>query len=176
MARVARSRPSVDRGRSGTVRPSAPIDMLPRASHAQGCVERRFKIVICRGPECGDRHGSAALHEVFESALGASGACRSELAWQSCFGRCTQGPNVLVREILSSDAAPALGTGFATLPGPRGATALYNRMDRQRVLHVVADHVMRGQIVREYIERPGLHPREPIAVPRDPVAARTKDP
>ena len=130
---------------------------------------RRFKIVICRGPECGDRHGSAALHDVFRSVLESHGAAEhTGLEWQSCFGRCTQGPNVLVREILTTDPVPALGSGFATLPGPRGATALYNRMDPQRVAHVVAAHVMGGQIVREYIERPGIHPNEPVAV-------RTKD-
>jgi (2Fe-2S) ferredoxin len=143
--------------------------MPTRASQAQGCVLRRFKIVICRGPECGDRHGSAALHEVFHSALAAHGAQeRTELVWQSCFGRCTQGPNVLVREILTGDAVPVLGSGFATLPGPRGTTALYNRVDRQRVVHVVAEHVMAGRIVREYVERPGIHPSDPVAV-------RTKD-
>jgi (2Fe-2S) ferredoxin len=143
--------------------------MPARASQAQVCVLRRFKIVICRGPECGDRHGSAALHDVFRRALAACGAeDRTELLWQSCFGRCTQGPNVLVREILSQDAMPALGSGFATLPGPRGTTALYNRVDRQRVMHVVAEHVMGGQIVREYVERPGIHPNDPVAV-------RTKD-
>lgn len=129
---------------------------------------RRFKIVICRGPECGDRHGSAALHDVFRDALAAHGAQEhTELAWQSCFGRCTQGPNVLVREIPTGEARPALGTGFATLPGPRGATALYNRVDAERAAHIVAEHVMGGQIVRAYIERPGIHPG-------DPAAARTK--
>jgi (2Fe-2S) ferredoxin len=131
-------------------------------------VVRCFKIVICRGPECGDRHGSAALHDVFRSALEANGAqAHTELVWQSCFGRCTQGPNVLVREILT-EPAPALGSGFATLPGPRGTTALYNRMDRQRVAKVVAEHVMRGQIVREYIERPGIHPSDPVVRTKDP--------
>jgi (2Fe-2S) ferredoxin len=130
---------------------------------------RRFKIVICRGPECGDRRGSAALHEVFRSALEMHGArAHTEVGWQSCFGRCTQGPNVLVREILTTPQADALGSGFATLPGPRGTTALYNRVDSQRAAHLVADHVMCGQIVREYVERPGLHPNDPVAV-------RTKD-
>jgi hypothetical protein len=33
---------------------------------------------------------------------------------------------------------------------------------------VVVKHVMGGQIVREYVERPGIHPS-------DPVASRTKD-
>lgn len=130
---------------------------------------RRFKIVICRGPECGDRRGSAILHDVFRTALDTHHAGHhTELTWQSCFGRCTQGPNVLVREILTTQPMPTLGSGFATLPGPRGATALYNRMDPQRVAHVVAEHVMGGQIVREYVERPGIHPSDPVAV-------RTKD-
>jgi len=125
--------------------------------------DRRFRIVICRGPECGDRRGSAVLHDLFRSALEANGAReRAEVVWQSCFGRCTQGPNVLVREILTA-APPSLGTGFATLPGPRGTTALYNRVDPTRIHRIVAEHVVGGQIVREYIERPGVHVSEPVA-------------
>jgi (2Fe-2S) ferredoxin len=123
---------------------------------------RRYKIVICRGPECGDRRGSSTLHEVFRSALEAHDAReRAELVWQSCFGRCTQGPNVLVRELVEREA-PALGSGFATLPGPRGTTALYNRMDASRVERVVVQHVVGGQIVREYVERPGILHSEPV--------------
>lgn len=87
--------------------------------------------------------------------------------WQSCFGRCTQGPNVLVREIGLAEP-PALGTGFATLPGPRGATALYNRMDAERVERVVTQHVIGGQVVREFIERPGI-------LHSVPVGSRQKD-
>ena len=80
--------------------------------------------------------------------------------WQSCFGRCTQGPNVLVRELVAEQ--PALGSGFATLPGPRGATALYNRMDAARVERVVVQHVIGGQIVREFVERPGILQSVPV--------------
>jgi (2Fe-2S) ferredoxin len=128
---------------------------------------RRFKIIVCRGPECGDRRGSAALHELFRSALEANGAReRAELVWQSCFGRCTQGPNVLVRELVSEE--PKLGSGFATLPGPRGVTALYNRMDAGRVERVIVQHVIGGQIIREFIERPGI-------LQSTPVGSRTKD-
>jgi (2Fe-2S) ferredoxin len=125
---------------------------------------RRFRIVICRGPECGDLRGSAVLQEAFACALDAHGVRdRAELVWQSCFGRCTQGPNVLVREVLTVEP-PALGTGFATLPGPRGSTALYNRMDAARSERVVAQHVVGGQIVRELIEPPGgIRPIDPVA-------------
>jgi (2Fe-2S) ferredoxin len=123
---------------------------------------RRFKIVICRGPECGDRRGSSALHEVFRSALEAHGARdHAELTWQSCFGRCTQGPNVLVREIVA-EGPGTLGTGFATLPGPRGATALYNRIDSTRVERVIEQHVLGGQIVRDFVERPGILYSQPV--------------
>lgn len=129
---------------------------------------RRFRILICRGPECGDRRGSAVLHDCFRDALEANQAReRTELVWQSCFGRCTQGPNVLVRELLTT-AAPSLGTGFATAPGPRGATALYNRVDAERAARIVAQHVGTGQIVREFVERPGIHPLEPVgSTPKD---------
>jgi (2Fe-2S) ferredoxin len=102
------------------------------------------------------------LHEVFRSALERHDARdRAELVWQSCFGRCTQGPNVLVREIVA-DPSPGLGTGFATLPGPRGVTALYNRIDAERVERVVTQHVIGGQVVREFIERPGILHSQPV--------------
>lgn len=122
---------------------------------------RRFKIVICRGPECGDRRGSNSLHEVFRSALDANNVReRVELTWQSCFGRCTQGPNVLVREVVAE--TPALGSGFATLPGTRGATALYNRIDPSKAERIVVLHVIGGQIVRELVERPGILQSVPV--------------
>jgi (2Fe-2S) ferredoxin len=127
---------------------------------------RRFKIVICRGPECGDRRGSAELYDTFHRALEACDVRdRTELVWQSCFGRCTQGPNVLVREQLA-EASPSLGAGLATLPGPRGATALYNHIDHVRVERVVAVHVCRGEIVREFVERPGILRSEPVGSPQ----------
>ncbi len=104
------------------------------------------------------------LHDVFRSALDAKGAREhADLVWQSCFGRCTQGPNVLVREILTAPPGALVGGGFATLPGPRGATALYNRIDASRVDRIVEVHVIKGQIVREFVERPGIQSSQPVA-------------
>ena len=135
--------------------------------------DRKYRIVICRGPECGGQRGSEALHGVFVNAIAANGARdAAELAWQSCFGRCTQGPNILVREIVPPPAGALTGVGFATLPAPRGTTALYNRFDASRVEPVITQHVLGGQIVREFIERV---PAAGIAL-LDPVASkRTKD-
>ena len=131
-------------GSSG-VTPARPrIDTPSAASHAQGRVSRRFKIVICRGPECGDRHGSAVLHDVFRRQLMAHGAQEhTELVWQSCFGRCTQGPNVLVREILTGEPVPVgkpVPAGQGTEPsvmaaGPTGLWVL--DFYRNRLFHVV---------------------------------------
>jgi (2Fe-2S) ferredoxin len=135
---------------------------------------RRYRIVICRGPECGDRRGSAALYEVFRSALEAHGVRdRAELAWQSCFGRCTQGPNTLVRELVEAATTPSLGSGFATAPGPRGATALYNHLDAERVDRVVAEHIVGGKIARDLVERPGDTPSVRYSVP---VASKDSEP
>jgi (2Fe-2S) ferredoxin len=100
---------------------------------------------------------------VFRSALEAHAAReRAELVWQSCFGRCTQGPNVLVREIQTQEPARGAHFGLATMPAPRGATALYNRVDSERVERVVVQHVIGGRVVREFVERPGIHPHDPV--------------
>lgn len=123
----------------------------------------RFRIAICRGPECGDRRGSAALHDQFVAALARHDLrAEAECTWQSCFGRCTQGPNVLVRELVDPRPGALVGHGFATLPTRAGITALYNHVDAERVERLVVDHVKNHQIVREFIERPGIHPLDPV--------------
>lgn len=123
---------------------------------------RRFRVVVCRGPECGDKRDSQAVHEAFVRELAAQGlGDRVQLEWQSCFGRCSQGPNVLVREL--PDVAPAKPRfALADLPagrggGPRLSTALYNRMAPVNAAEVVASHVVRGVVVSRLVERlPGL--------------------
>ena len=114
---------------------------------------RRFRILVCRGPECGDRRESRHVYEAFRTALAERGLDTTcELGWQSCFGRCTQGPNALVREVIAETAPPRFA--LATLPGPRGVTALYNHLDAAKVVEVVAEHVGRGVVVRRFVEPP----------------------
>jgi (2Fe-2S) ferredoxin len=114
---------------------------------------RLFKVLVCRGPECGERRDSRRVYEAFRHQIETAGLTGTvEMGWQSCFGRCTQGPNALVREVREGEPAFA----FAALPGPRGVTALYNRLDALKVERIVAEHIQRGVIVRELIERPTL--------------------
>lgn len=120
---------------------------------------RRFRVLVCRGPECGDARGSAAIHAAFVHELAAQGVGdRCELAVQSCFGRCSQGPNVLIRELPAGPvAAPRFA--LADLPprlggGQRLATALYSRLDPSKVPALVAHHVVGGRVLSQYVEAP----------------------
>lgn len=113
----------------------------------------KCRVVVCRGPECGAKRDSAAVHVAAASAIaGLPDSGNVVLDWQSCFGRCSQGPNVLVREIIPAE--PRSLAGLATLPGTRGRTALYNHMTIEKIGHVVTAHVGSGTILREYIARP----------------------
>lgn len=139
--------------------------------------ERRYRIVVCRGPECGDKRNSRAVHEAFVRAVtSAQVAHRCELEWQSCFGRCSQGPNALVRELAATPAA-APRFAFADLPAARGggarmATALYNRLAPEHAAEIVASHVVRGVVVSRLIERIPALSSLPVVVATAPAAAR----
>jgi (2Fe-2S) ferredoxin len=119
-------------------------------------IARRYRILVCRGPECGDRMGSQAIHASLVSAIRRRGVeAKVELGWQSCFGRCRQAPNVLVRPIDPLErrflvvAAPLLG-------GP--GSALYSRVQPQDAERMIDQHVVLGQPLRDLIlriERPG---------------------
>jgi (2Fe-2S) ferredoxin len=118
-------------------------------------------VVVCRGPECGERRGSAALYESFLQRARSLGLeSQVEMGWQACFGRCRQGPNVMVR--IAPVAPPR--TLLATAPaGPGQNAALYNGVEGDDVDKILQLHVGRGIIVRELVLRPDatLHPGAP---------------
>lgn len=115
-------------------------------------IGRRYRIVVCRGPECGERLGSHALHAAFTEAVRARGLEGSaELGWQSCFGRCRQGPNVLVRPVAANESR-FLAAIAPTTSGP--GTALYNGVTIADVATIVESHVVGGRIVRELVRKP----------------------
>lgn len=92
-----------------------------------------------------------AIYRELAAQLAACGAA-VDLGWQSCFGRCTQGPNVLVQEVTAADPPPR---AFAAPPRRAvGATALYNRVTISRVAEIVRGHIVGGRVQRQLIERP----------------------
>jgi (2Fe-2S) ferredoxin len=114
---------------------------------------RRYLVVVCRGPECGERRGSAGLHREFSHVareLGLEG--QVQIGWQSCFGRCRQGPNVLVRPAPDPAASTPL---LAAVPARASdGAALYNDVRAQDVKRILQSHVVRGIIVRDLVLRP----------------------
>ncbi len=76
-----------------------------------------------------------------------------EMQWQSCYGRCRNGPNVLVREI--REQAPARRFVIATQPLSRGGKAtMYNHVTMEDVGEIVSEHLTAGRPVRRLMERP----------------------
>jgi (2Fe-2S) ferredoxin len=119
---------------------------------------KRYRIVVCRGPECGDRRDSASLHTALVDLLRQRGLeGRVELGWQSCFGRCRQGPNVLVRPIMPNEGRTLL----AAMPLIGPGSALYNGVGPGDLLRILEQHVERGEVLRDKILRPEAAPKMP---------------
>jgi (2Fe-2S) ferredoxin len=117
---------------------------------------RRYKIIVCRGPECGERLGSSAIYTAFHDAIRLRGLeDRAELGWQSCFGRCRQGPNVLVRPVM-----PGEGRFLVALPPMGGpGSAFYSGISPSDALRIVDEHVVAGRPVRALVRRPEDPPK-----------------
>jgi len=116
---------------------------------------RKFRILVCRGPECGERRGSQAIHDALADGLRARALQEQvSLGWQSCFGRCTQGPNVLVQEL--TPPQPGERQYFlATMPlGRSGRSALYNGVHAADVEDIIESHIIRNRPVSRLIEPP----------------------
>jgi (2Fe-2S) ferredoxin len=127
-------------------------------------VGRSYRVVICRGPECGDRRGSEKLRGVFEREIATrSLGAQCELAWQSCFGRCRQGPNVLVRLAPPPEARRTLLA--APVPAAGQHAALYNGVLPEDVGRIIDTHIVGGSVLRELVLRPEAPPRFPEDVP-----------
>jgi len=115
----------------------------------------RYRIVVCRGPECGDKRGSSALHAELSRLIAARQlGPRVELEWQSCFGRCQSGPNIMVRIITAADQGPLRFT--VLLPSASGDSVLYNGMRLEELPRILDDHVIGGRPVRALLARKKL--------------------
>lgn len=119
---------------------------------------RRFAILVCRGPDCGEKRNSAAVHAAFAEALAAAPPLPDpvDLGWYSCFGRCRRGPNVLVREVLPNEN-PMLVRMMPTA-GPRAILYHGVRPDEARL--VIEEHVRNGKKLQALVDRnaPGAVP------------------
>jgi len=111
----------------------------------------RYTILVCRGPECGDRRDSTALYSAFEVALAEAAPLPTpvELDRYSCFGRCRRGPNVLVREVLPGENP----TMVRLMPTSGRSAVVYHGVLPAEVRQIVEEHIRGGKRLQHLIER-----------------------
>jgi len=99
-------------------------------------------VVVCRGPTCGERRGSAALAARLAETIAARGlGDRVEVVDEYCLGHCLRGPNILVQE--EGAAEPTGGV-------------LYDRMTIADLDRVVDKHLVGGMAIRVLMNRPPI--------------------
>src|SRR5256885_1116276 len=108
----------------------------------------RTLVLVCRGPECGDKRGSAAVHRELQAELARAGAKDVMLAWQSCFGQCRRGVNVLVREM-----KPGEDLFFISFKAGGERSALYHGVEPADAPRIVREHVIEGHVIDELKKR-----------------------
>jgi (2Fe-2S) ferredoxin len=112
---------------------------------------RRWHVTVCSGPECGDRRGSQSLYTAFERLLAERGlGSHVVLDWQSCFGRCFDGPNVYVRP-----EQPTRSIFGDVLPRSGPGAALYTGLLPEQIPRIVEQHIVGGEVVRDLRDRRG---------------------
>ena len=109
----------------------------------------KVNVVVCRGPVCGDKRGSAALTAHLQATLAARDlAERVGVSEEICLGHCLRGPNVLVCDAEDPDG----------LLSPRAI--LYNRMTVADLERVIDRHLVGGIAIRALTNLPGTRDRD----------------
>jgi (2Fe-2S) ferredoxin len=114
-------------------------------------VPRRFKVIVCRGPDCGERRHSADVHRAFTEAIrtAALGGNEAQLDWHSCFGQCQKGVNVLVREVQPGENAFMISMMPTSAPG----ACLYHEVKPTEARRILEEHIGAGQRIEEFVRR-----------------------
>lgn len=112
---------------------------------------RKYTILVCRGPECGDKRHSIDVFEAFKRELSRCPLDGNEVMLDrySCFGKCQRGVNVLVREVLPTDNPMML----RLMPTAGGRATLYHRVDPSEARRVLEEHIGRGRPLTEFTQR-----------------------
>ena len=109
---------------------------------------KAIQVVVCRGPVCGEKRGSAQLTAHLRATLTARGLQdRVRVSEEICLGHCLRGPNVLVCD--GDDPAAAWS----------GRAVLYNRMTTANLDRVVDRHLVGGIAVRALTNLPPVRDR-----------------
>jgi (2Fe-2S) ferredoxin len=107
--------------------------------------------MVCRGPECGDKRGSAEVHAALgrELMLCPLDGIEAKLDLYSCFGKCQRGVNVLVREVKPGENTRLL----LLMPTASASAFLYHAVKPDEARRIVEEHVVGGLPIVEFTKR-----------------------
>lgn len=111
---------------------------------------KKYQLLICDGPSCGITHDSACLKEKIEAMIAADPALAERVTPIdfTCFGRCDDGPNMMVHE-LGEGEDPYDEPDFGAIEGERG---FYTGMNEDKIDRMVASHLREGEPDEELSE------------------------
>jgi (2Fe-2S) ferredoxin len=114
-------------------------------------VPKKYQILVCKGPECGDKRHAVDVHAALARELASCALNGNEVVLDrySCFGKCQKGVNVLVREM-----RPGENTRMLFLMPTVGAGAfLYHAVTPGEARRIVEEHVANGRPLVEWTRR-----------------------
>ena len=110
---------------------------------------RRFTVMVCRGPTCGDARNSAALTAQLRETVATRGLEEQiTVAEETCFGHCLRGPNILVYDTDEMKGTRVFGPGSGA-----PSAVLYNRMTGADLARIIDRHLVGGMVVRPLLNR-----------------------
>jgi (2Fe-2S) ferredoxin len=111
---------------------------------------KRFQILVCDGPSCGVCHGSERLVEHIVARVGADAGLRDrvDVCNLTCFGRCDDGPNMLVRALAEGEEG-SVEPAIERLEGVRG---LYLGMTESKIDRMLDEHCGEDRAIAEWVE------------------------
>jgi len=114
-------------------------------------VSKKYQILVCKGPECGDKRRSIDLYDSFKAELPRCSLDGNEAVVEqySCFGRCQRGPNVLVREVKPGENARML----LMMPTAAAGSTLYYGVRLDETRKILEEHCRKGQPIVELTRR-----------------------
>ena len=137
----------------------------PRAVAIKGLSGVPYQVYVCRGPYCGKQCGSATLEgEIRRLVLAEGLSDQVTVQTQACFGRCSRGPNLLVRPRrtgpapLFAESLPLVGRGVG----------FYNVVQPSELERIVREHLVGGTPCRDLMNRDPHVPGRPPGLPELP--------
>ena len=117
---------------------------------AHAMAKPRLQILICDGPSCGLCFGSEALLDHAQARIAASESMRGRVHAIpfTCFGRCDEGPNMMVRTLADGED-PEDEPDIDAMDGVLG---LYLGNDQARLDRILDEHCETGEAIAEWAE------------------------